>query len=65
MSGSCPVSARVCQETTRERDELRATVGRVREVCRDLHATAAVWHSQTLRDAAHWLDAILDEGGGA
>ena len=30
MTGSCPVSARVCQETARERDELRAEVERLR-----------------------------------
>mgnify|MGYP007028414689 CR=1 FL=1 len=31
MSGSCPVSAHVCQETARERDELRAEAERLRE----------------------------------
>ena len=30
MSGSCPVSAHVCQETAWERDELRAKVERLR-----------------------------------
>lgn len=32
MTGSCPVSAHVCRETARERDELRATVERVRDL---------------------------------
>ena len=30
MSGSCPVSAHVCRETAKERDELRAEVERLR-----------------------------------
>ena len=30
MSGSCPVSALVCRETARERDELRTEVERLR-----------------------------------
>lgn len=40
MSGSCPVSARVCQETARERDEMRAEVERLRAAADSLLSKA-------------------------
>ena len=36
MTGSCPVSAHVCRETARERDELRAEVERLRAAANSL-----------------------------
>ena len=43
MTGSCPVSAHVCQETARERDELRAKFDRLRAGIEAL-AGDPTWH---------------------
>ena len=43
MSGSCPVSAHVCRETARERDELRAEVERLKSDVNRYRGSAALY----------------------
>ena len=55
MSGSCPVSAHVCRETARERDELRAEVERLRAGIEALHVKADDYGEPTLVNMANDL----------
>ena len=43
MTGSCPVSAHVCRETARERDELRAEVERLKSDVNRYRGSAALY----------------------
>ena len=60
MSGSCPVSAHVCRETARERDEFRAEVERLRAGIEALHAHAHRTHDHGW---GQLLDAVLHPNG--
>ena len=55
MTGSCPVSARVCQETARERDEARAEVERLRAGIEALADKADDYGEPTLVNMANDL----------
>ena len=46
MSGSCPVSAHVCQETARERDELAAEVERLQDALIEERQTCWLAHPE-------------------